>query len=109
MANNRVRTDAGQVRNLCRRRKSHGMVLARRAKELQQFKMPLFGRSDSSAPEPRQAGQFGAYYLQELINSGGMADIWLATDSLGKACALRLLHHSLRFNSSAKRRFLRGC
>ena len=71
--------------------------------------MPLFGRSDSSDPEPRQAGQFGAYYLQELINSGGMADIWLATDSLGKACALRLLHHSLRFNLPAKRRFLRGC
>src|SRR5204862_4069758 len=41
--------------------------------------------------------------------SGGMADIWLATDSQGKACALRLLHHNLRPSLSAKRRFLRGC
>jgi len=59
--------------------------------------------------EPRQAGQFGPYYLQELINSGGMADIWLATDSTGKPYALRLLHHDSRFNFASKRRFLRGC
>ena len=71
--------------------------------------MQFFGSSQSSADEQRQPGQFGAYYLQELINSGGMADIWLATDSQGKTCALRLLHRHLRFNFSAKRRFLRGC
>ena len=71
--------------------------------------MPFFGRSATSDSEPRRPGQFGPYQLQELINSGGMADIWLATDSQRKACALRLLHHSLRFNFSAKRRFLRGC
>ena len=71
--------------------------------------MPLFGRSSASDPEPRQAGPFGPYHLRELINSGGMADIWLATDPQGKACALRLLHRNLRFSFSAKRRFLRGC
>jgi len=71
--------------------------------------MPFFGRSETSDSEPRQPGQFGPYQLQELINSGGMADIWLATDSQRKACALRLLHRNLRFNFSAKRRFLRGC
>ena len=27
---------------------------------------------------------FGRFYLQELVNSGGMADIWLATDSNSK-------------------------
>jgi len=80
-----------------------------RAKEQRQLKMPLFGRSEASDAEPRQPGQFGPYYLQELINSGGMADIWLATDAQGKVCALRLLHHKLRFRLSAKRRFLRGC
>src|SRR5438552_18121387 len=37
-----------------------------------------------------------------------MASLWLATDSQGKACAVRLLHHRLRFSFSAKRRFLRG-
>ncbi len=71
--------------------------------------MPWFGRSEAGETERRQPGQFGPYYLQELINSGGMADIWLATDSQGRVCALRLLHHNLRLSLSAKRRFLRGC
>ena len=71
--------------------------------------MPLFGRSEADEPELRQPGQFGPYHLRELINSGGMASLWLATDSQRKACAVRLLHHRLRFSFSAKRRFLRGC
>jgi serine/threonine protein kinase len=53
--------------------------------------------------------RFGRFYLQELINSGGMADIWLATDSQGKPYALRRLHPRLRFNFVARRRFVRGC
>ena len=57
-------------------------------------------------PKPRP---FGRFYLQELINSGGMADIWLATDAPGAHFALRKLHDRLRFNLLAKRRFLRGC
>jgi eukaryotic-like serine/threonine-protein kinase len=64
------------------------------------------GGNDSELPQP---GQFGAFYLQELINSGGMASIWLATDAEGKVCAIRRLHHSLRLDFTAKRRFLRGC
>src|SRR3954469_15098526 len=59
-------------------------------------------------PEP-QPGPFGRFYLQELINSGGMADIWLATDADGKPFALRKLHDRLRFNFMARRRFVRGC
>jgi len=47
--------------------------------------------------------------LQELINSGGMADIWLATDAKGRTHALRRLHEHLRHDSTAKRRFVRGC
>jgi eukaryotic-like serine/threonine-protein kinase len=58
------------------------------------------------APKP---GVFGRFYLQELINSGGMADIWLATDDQNKPYALRKLHARLRFNLLARRRFLRGC
>ena len=54
-------------------------------------------------------GPFGRFYLQEVINSGGMADIWLATDSKPKAYALRLMHERLRFNFLARRRFVRGC
>ena len=71
--------------------------------------MPLFGSSGTGETELRQPGQFGPYFLQELINRGGMASIWLATDAQGKAVAIRLLHHHLRFNLAAKRRFLRGC
>jgi eukaryotic-like serine/threonine-protein kinase len=65
----------------------------------------LSGAKDSRLPQP---GQFGPYYLQELINSGGMANIWLATDPQGQVYALRRLHHALRFNLTAKRRFVRG-
>src|SRR5213079_1000927 len=60
----------------------------------------------AQAPRP---GAFGRFYLQELINSGGMADIWLATDSAGQPFALRKLHDRLRFNFLSRRRFLRGC
>lgn len=52
---------------------------------------------------------FGPYRLHELINSGGMADIWLATDAQGRTCALRKLHDRLRFNLLARKRFFRGC
>src|ERR1041385_926884 len=60
----------------------------------------------ATAPPP---GAFGRFYLQELINSGGMADIWLATDEEGHSFALRRLHDRLRFNFLARKRFLRGC
>src|SRR5881396_572226 len=53
-------------------------------------------------------GAFGRFYLQERINSGGMADIWLATDANSKPYALRRLHERLRFNFLARRRFVRG-
>jgi serine/threonine protein kinase len=63
-------------------------------------------RGASALPSP---GRFGRFYLQELINSGGMADIWVASDSRGKHYALRLMHKRDRFNFLARRRFLRGC
>jgi len=59
-----------------------------------------------AAPKP---GPFGRFYLQELINSGGMADIWLATDTDGQPFALRKLHDRLRFNFASRKRFVRGC
>ena len=51
----------------------------------------------------------GRFYLQELLNSGGMSEIWLATDSRNKPFALRKLKSAFRFNLLARRRFLRGC
>ncbi len=65
--------------------------------------------SDDNAGGAAAPGQFGRYYLQELINRGGMAEIWLATDSKNKPFALRRMHEQYRFNFFAKRRFLRGC
>ena len=52
--------------------------------------------------------KFGRFYLRELLNRGGMADIWLASDSRGKNYALRRLKKELRFNFTARRRFSRG-
>lgn len=54
-------------------------------------------------------GKFGKFHLRELLNSGGMSEIWLAADGRGKPYALRMLKRELRFNFTARRRFLRGC
>jgi serine/threonine-protein kinase len=58
--------------------------------------------------EPGQT-KFGRFYLQELLNNGGMADIWLVTDERNKPYALRKLRKNLRFNFLARRRFMHGC
>ena len=63
----------------------------------------------SRAANSSQPGRFGRFVLQELVNSGGMADIWLATDASGSPHALRRLHEHLRYDFTAKRRFVRGC
>jgi len=68
-----------------------------------------FGKSDSSDASPPKGGPFGDYILRELINSGGMADIWLATDNDNKTYALRRLHDNLRFDFTARKRFWNGC
>lgn len=57
----------------------------------------------------RLPGSFGRYYLRELINSGGMADLWLATDERHETCAIRCLRETTRFDFATRRRFLRGC
>ncbi|HEX7654641.1 MAG TPA: serine/threonine-protein kinase [Verrucomicrobiae bacterium] len=53
--------------------------------------------------------KFGRFYLRELLNSGGMSEIWLVTDGRNKPYALRKLKRELRFNFTARRRFIRGC
>ena len=62
----------------------------------------------TGADQTSSPGPFGRFYLQELINSGGMASIWLATDERQKPYALRRMHERLRFNLLARRRFVRG-
>jgi len=69
----------------------------------------VFGKANQSdAHQTPSPGPFGRFYLQELINSGGMADIWLATDERQKPYALRRMHERLRFNLLARHRFVRG-
>jgi serine/threonine-protein kinase len=53
--------------------------------------------------------RFGRFYLRELLNTGGMSEIWLASDGRGKPFALRKLKPELRFSFTARRRFWRGC
>lgn len=65
--------------------------------------------SNQDETSPPAAGQFGRFYLQELINSGGMADLWLANAPNGKHCAVRRLHKHLRFDWTARKRFFSGC
>ena len=58
----------------------------------------MANRDESRSKSTTEPGQFGPYYLQELVNSGGMAEIWLATDATGKVFALRKLQDNSFFN-----------
>ncbi len=51
----------------------------------------------------------GRFYPQQLINRGGMADIWHVANERGRHFALRLLKPELRFSLRSRRRFLRAC
>ena len=53
--------------------------------------------------------QFGRFYLREMLNQGGMSEIWLVSDGRNRPYALRKLKKELRFNFTARRRFMRGC
>lgn len=67
----------------------------------------LFGKS--SSPERIGPGPFGRFVLQELVASGGMADIWLATDSHNRAHAMRLMLPEFAEDRAARKRFEHGC
>lgn len=70
----------------------------------------MFGLfSKGSASVRTGPGQFGRFVLQELVASGGMADIWLATDSHNRAHALRLMLPEFAGDRAARKRFERGC
>src|SRR6185312_1432770 len=72
-------------------------------------KLVAYAEMETQTSSARSPGPFGRFYLQELLNSGGMADIWLATDSNNKPYALRRMLEQYKWNFSAKRRFMRGC
>ena len=65
-------------------------------------------RAFPSSPAGGGPEKFGRFYLRELLNSGGLADIWLVTDGNNKPFALRKLKREHRFNFNARRRFKHG-
>ena len=64
---------------------------------------------DNSSEATPQPGRFGRFYLQELINRGGVNDIWVATDPDRRTYALRRMRNKSIFNFGDRRRFLNGC
>jgi eukaryotic-like serine/threonine-protein kinase len=68
--------------------------------------MPSDSLDNLSEPPP---GRFGRFYLQELINRGGVNDIWVATDPQRRTFALRRMRNKSIFNFADRRRFLNGC
>jgi serine/threonine-protein kinase len=67
------------------------------------------GSQAASAEAPAQQRFGDRFTLHELLNRGGMSEIWLATDSRNKPYALRKLKRELKFNWLARRRFNWGC
>lgn len=59
--------------------------------------------------DPDAAHLFGPYSLHELINRGGSAEIWAATDQEGQAYALRRLLGNGDVTKEARKQFLNGC
>jgi serine/threonine protein kinase len=55
------------------------------------------------------SAQLGPFRLHELINRGGTAEIWLASDQQGRTVALRRLHTNGFFDFKIRKQFMRGC
>jgi serine/threonine-protein kinase len=71
--------------------------------------MGLFTSKEKQIENPIKDGVLGEFKLHELLNRGGMSEIWSATDMHHNHYALRMLNQNLRFDFTAKKRFLRGC
>jgi len=69
----------------------------------------MFGLFSKTSSEPVTPGPFGRFVLQEIVASGGMADIWLSTDSQNRAHALRVMRSEFSGERAARKRFERGC
>ena len=55
-------------------------------------------------------GPLGPFQLQELINRGGMADVWIATCQDGSVAAFRCFRSAdEKLNRTDRKRFMRGC
>ena len=59
--------------------------------------------------DPNAPHMFGEFSLHELINRGGTAEIWSATDQDGNSYALRRLLGNGTVDKAARKQFLHGC
>ncbi len=59
--------------------------------------------------DPDAPHLFGPYSLHELINRGGTAEIWTATDQAGQTYALRRLLGNGTVHKTTRKHFLYGC
>ncbi len=66
-------------------------------------------KSKPTVHDPDAPHLFGEYSLHELINRGGTAEIWSATDKDGQPYALRRLLGNGLVDKVARKQFLRGC
>jgi serine/threonine-protein kinase len=62
--------------------------------------------ANEAAPQP---GRFGRFYLQELINRGGVSEVWVATDPESHTYALRRMWNNRFLNFVERKRFFHGC
>jgi len=68
-----------------------------------------FGKAERNQGPDAQPGRFGRFRLEELVNRGGVAEIWLATDAQRQYFALRRMIDTSLFNFTERRRFFHGC
>jgi serine/threonine-protein kinase len=54
---------------------------------------------------PTAGQKLGNYTLHELINAGGMSEIWLATNDAGRPFAVRLMQNNTAFAFAERKRF----
>jgi serine/threonine-protein kinase len=68
-----------------------------------------FGKSATTNEATPRPGRFGRFYLQELINRGGVSEVWVATDPQNQTYALRRMWDNRLRNFAERRRFFNGC
>ncbi|MBI5800401.1 MAG: serine/threonine protein kinase [Verrucomicrobia bacterium] len=66
-------------------------------------------KKETTVRDPNAPHLFGPYSLHELINRGGTAEIWTATDQDGQTYALRRLRGNGTVDKQARKQFIRGC
>ncbi|MEQ2005588.1 MAG: serine/threonine-protein kinase [Limisphaerales bacterium] len=70
----------------------------------------IFGKKKTATVhDPDAPHLFGDYSLHELINRGGSAEIWSATDQGGNSYALRRLLGNGSVDKATRKQFLHGC